>query len=530
MSQRALRRCDSMLYPVHFSGLSFGAEIISDLSGRVPAGLTGLVGPNGVGKSVLLKLLAGLLPPARGHVLWHQPFLYVDQFAAASHPRVADALAVSDLFDAFQRIEQGCAQADDLDRVADHWDKPGMWHQQLMAAGLPADLSRPVATLSGGQQTRLVLCAAFCQPDRYLLLDEPGNHLDRRGREWLTQQLKQHRSGALLVSHDRQLLRHVDQILELGTNGLQSFGGNYDFYDEQRRLAVSAAEQKVMDTEKAMRRLKAEQQHSQQRAARRRHQGERQREDGSQGKMLLDFKAEKAQGSQARELAQQQRRSEQLSQELQAARALRDSLRPQKLVVSAPVGMRALVVHAESLMLPNLPERGAINLTVRGGERWSVCGDNGSGKSTLLKVIAGQLAPLSGLCEHHGTCLYLDQHFSFLEPELSALDNLSRLDPDVSAEQWRTWLGSLRLRADKALLPIKWLSGGERLKVALLAITGQRSPPDLLLLDEPDNHLDLDSRLMLEQALEGYQGTLMLVSHDPEFIDAVGVTHTLAMG
>jgi ATPase subunit of ABC transporter with duplicated ATPase domains len=103
------------------------------------------------------------------------------------------------------------------------------------------------------------------------------------------------------------------------------------------------------------------------------------------------------------------------------------------------------------------------------------------------------------------------------------------VDSQVSAEQWRTWLGSLRLRADKALLPIQMLSGGERLKVALLAVTGRQQPPDLLLLDEPDNHLDLASLQMLEETLHDYQGTLMLVSHDPDFVQAVGVTHELAL-
>lgn len=518
-----------MFYPVHFSELGFGTDVFSDLSGRVPAGLSALVGANGVGKSVLLKLLAGNLPPSRGQVVWHQPFLYVDQFAAASADRVADALGVAELFDAFQRIEQGCPQGDDLEKVADHWEIPGRWQQQLMAAGLPTDLSRKVATLSGGQQTRLVLLAAFCQPDCYLLLDEPGNHLDRQGRHWLAQQLGQHRAGALVVSHDRALLREVDHILELSAHGLQVYGGGFAPYEEQKAIAASVAEQKVSDSEKALRRLKAEEQLSQQRAARRRQQGERQRQDGSQGKMLLDFKAEKAQGNQARELAQQQRRSEQLVRELHAARALRDSLRTQKLVAPSSAGKRAIVVHTEGLVLQWMPEHPPINLTIRGSERWSVTGANGTGKSTLLKVIAGQLAPSAGLCQRHGTCLYLDQHFSFLDPELSALDNLLKLDPVISAEHWRTWLGSLRLRADKALMPLRWLSGGERLKVALLALTGQHSPPDLLVLDEPDNHLDFDSRQMLEQTLQDYQGTLMLVSHDPEFIEAVGVTHTLAM-
>lgn len=523
------RRCDAMFYPVNFHDLSFGPDILDGLTGRIPPGLTGLVGANGTGKSVLLKTLAGKLQPSRGSVTWHVPCLHVDQFAASGFQRIADALGVAQLFDAFNRVEQGQGQDDDIERLADHWDKPAAWQSMLESANLPTDLRRSVQTLSGGQQTRLMLCAAFCQPERFLLLDEPGNHLDRRGRDWLIASLSRHPAGALIVSHDRYLLRHVHQILELSGHGLQLYGGAYDFYRQQKTMAVEAVEQQVLDSEKQLRKLKQEQQLSQQRAARRRQQGERLRRDGSQGKMLADFKAEKAAGSQAREIARQQRSSQAVNADLQSARGLRDSLRPQRLVAPASGSKRGVVVHTELLVPPFLENAAPINLTVHSGERWLISGDNGTGKSTLLKVIARQTEPLGGLVERHGSCLYLDQHFSFLQPELSALDNLIAVDAEVGAEQWRTWLGSLRLRADKALLPIRLLSGGERLKVALLAVTGQRHPPDLLLLDEPDNHLDLESLQMLEDALHDYQGTLMLISHDPDFVQAVGVTHELAM-
>jgi ATPase subunit of ABC transporter with duplicated ATPase domains len=231
------RRCDAMHYPVNFHELSFGPDILEGLTGRIPPGLTGLVGANGAGKSVLLKLLAGKLQATHGSVIWHVPFLHIDQFAADGFQRIADALGIAELFDAFARVEQGQAHDDDIERLADHWDKPAMWKSMLESAHLPDDPGRSVNTLSGGQQTRLMLCAAFCQPAHFLLLDEPGNHLDRRGRDWLISNLIRHPAGALVVSHDRYLLRHVHQILELSGHGLQLFGGAYDFYQEQKALA-----------------------------------------------------------------------------------------------------------------------------------------------------------------------------------------------------------------------------------------------------------------------------------------------------
>lgn len=520
--------------PAIFTQISFAPDVLSDLSGRLLPGLTGLVGPNGIGKSVFLKLLAGMLPATSGQVSWNVPFVYFDQLLAGQFcgepaRRIADVLGVGDLYDAFQRIEHGVPHDDDVERVAGAWDQPAHWHTLLDEAFLPTDPGRPVNTLSGGQQTRLNLCAAFLKTDHYLLLDEPGNHLDREGRRWLLQKLQQHPGGALVVSHDRQLLRAMDNILELSERGLSTFGGGFDLYHEQRELAAAALAQRVQDTEKELRKVRAEQQAGEQRAARRRQQGERQRRDGSQGKMLMDFKAEGAQGSQARLRARDERRGQQLSVELGAARAQQERSQRQQLGMVAAGTRRGIVLHLEDVILPFMVKTEPISLTVHSAERWHISGANGSGKSTLLKVISGELTPVSGKVALHGSCVYLDQHFSFLDPQLSALENLQLQDATVTAEQWRTWLGSLRLRADKALMPLAQLSGGERLKVALLAVTGRTSPPDLLLLDEPDNHLDLDSITMLENALHNYQGTLMLVSHDADFVESIGVTHLLAL-
>jgi ATPase subunit of ABC transporter with duplicated ATPase domains len=516
----------------HFSNLSVsfdGQFLFTGLAASLPPGTSGLVGPNGAGKSVLLGLLAGIRTADTGTVCWERDHYLLGQWSEPAGPRVAEALGVAALHDCIQRIELGRGSAADLDRVADLWQLPALWRQQLDAAGLAgSDLDTPLARLSGGQRKRLALCAAFRHPDHYLLLDEPGNHLDSAGRDWLQQQLAAHPGGALVASHDRDLLRRVDVLFELRGSELRSYGGGYELYRAAREAETAALAQRIEAREKQLRRSKQHYQASQQRAASRRQQGRRQRRDGSQGKMLLDAKTQQAQQSAARQRAQFEQRQQRSGADLQSLKARLPSTASQQLVL-ARTGLRGgLSLHLEQLQLPRVTQP-PVSLTLHSGDRCRLMGPNGAGKSTLLQVIAGQLTARSGRCETHGRCLYLDQHFSLLAPDLSATTNLQRLHPGTNPEFWRTRLGSLRLRGDKALLPVAALSGGERLKVALLAVTAAEPAPELLLLDEPDNHLDLDSRELLATALRDYPGTLLVVSHDEDFVAALQLDQSLAL-
>jgi ATPase subunit of ABC transporter with duplicated ATPase domains len=245
----------------------------------------------------------------------------------------------------------------------------------------------------------------------------------------------------------------------------------------------------------------------------------------------MDAQQDRSESTLAKLKQQHQQRTEQLTAELGATQTRLEIIKPQTLRSAPEAAHHSLCLHLSELVLPyvkNVP----LTLTVHQGERWHIQGRNGSGKSTLLRVIAGLEQPIAGNCEVHGRCVYLDQHFSLLDENESALGNLQRLQrlhPDSSETSLRTELAGLRMRGDKALQPLKELSGGERLKVALLAVLIGENAPTLLLLDEPDNHLDLDSRLLLEQTLADYPGALLVVSHDPAFITALGISASLTL-
>ncbi|MFA0790026.1 ATP-binding cassette domain-containing protein [Microbulbifer echini] len=502
-----------------------GTPLFLKINSELPAGITGLVAPNGGGKSTLLKVLSSQIPIDSGHFTWKKPNHLVRQFYNLSSFKIVDFLEKGQLWKLFTRIEQGLATEEDFAAVADYWHIPLTWQRQLESVEITAPLDTPIEHLNGGQRTRLFLSHAFSKKNHYLLLDEPSNHLDREGREWLRNSLMQHPGGALVASHDRELLEYVNQIFELHQQGLRLYGGGYSSYQHRRNIEQAALLQKAQDNHKELRQINRIKQLSIQKFAERQRQGESKR--NSQSKSLLDAQKNRAGrgfGKVKRRLEQRQLNLE-IRQDALQARSRKETyrLKPQKLDIKTDDLRGGRRLHLENICLPRGSHKDPISLTLQSGDRWQVTGSNGSGKSTLLKIIAGQLKAKKGVCQHYGNYCYLDQDLSFLNKSLSALSNLNHLYPGRSEGHWRTMLATMRLRGDLALRPLKDLSGGEQLKVALLAATRGNPTTDLLLLDEPDNYLDLDSRRLLEKALVGFPGTFLLVSHDPIFIEAIGV-------
>lgn len=504
-----------------------GRVLFEDLDISLGTELTGLVGRNGSGKSVLAQILAGQITPSHGQVTRHVKIGFMPQDAADRlQGNLADALGVAARLEALARIEAGGVDPVDFETLGEGWNLREDLCTALQAFEIKGDISDPVERFSGGERTRLALLRLELQMPDFLILDEPTNHLDRNGRRWLAERLGRWERGALIVTHDRALLDSVDQILELTGLGLQRYGGNYGLYRRQKETELSAARQSLASAEADQVRERRAAQARKERQAQRDAYGRKQRGTGSQSKMLLDAAKARAEASGSRLTRIEVHRRDAAQAAEDEARALVERVDPLSVFVPSSASAQGVLVALRDVVLPygGSALKAGLSFRIAAGERIALTGSNGAGKSTVMRMVEGSLEPVSGEITRRAHFIAkLDQHLSFLDMNRSALENLQTCEPDLPESQVRTRLAQLRLRGDRALLPVTALSGGERLKVALACVFGGETAPSLLLLDEPDNHLDFESLTALEGALRHYDGALLVVSHSDAFLEAIGI-------
>ncbi len=511
-------------FTLALQGVSFqlpsGEPLLSDLNETFDDRRTALVGRNGAGKSVLARIIAGELAASAGRCLASGPVYYLPQrIEPQAFRSVAELAGVQPLLDALARVEAGGVDPADFECLDGHWDIRARLEAELAAAGLAHLLpDTPASRLSGGECTRVALLGAWLSEADWLILDEPSNHLDRAGREALREQLQRWRGGLILISHDPLLLDDMQRIVELSSAGLRSYCGDYAFYRELRQ-------QEQDNTRRELQRRKLErdrQQHAMQeqreRQEHRQAKGRKEAKEANQAKILVDRQKERSQTSIARLATQHGERREQLAREVhEAFGQLREDI---AVLLNAPdceLPESRGVLLLEAVRLP-FGNAAPLDLQLTGPRRVAVTGRNGCGKSTLLKVIAGVLSPMGGVCEVKVRSAYLDQHLAALLPDRSVLELLQGRNRPADPSVLRTRLAQLGLPAARVELPSALLSGGERLKAALACELYAEHPAQLLLLDEPDNHLDLPSREALEHVLRQYRGALLVVSHDDTFL------------
>ena len=507
-----------------------GRVLFSDISSHFDTTPTGLVGHNGVGKSVLARLLAGQLAPSHGQIQRHGRLHLLAQHSGAPPGSIATLAGVAPLLDALTRIEAGSVDPADFATLGERWDIREQLRAQWQRLGLPAlDPDRPAASLSGGQAMQVALAGALLSDADGLILDEPSNHLDADHRNRLLDALAGWHGGLIVISHDRSVLRALPRIVELSPSGLRSYGGNYDHYAAQRQDERAAADDLLALRKRERRQQQTDLREQRERLAHRQSRAQRGARSANQAAILLGGMKNRSEHSAGRWQVQQRERATDVEARVrEAAQQVDDNgqiaLQAPPLAEPGPQRVAELI----DVMLPWAPTPWQrIDLGVQRGQRIGVCGPNGSGKSTLLKVLAGQLAPLAGTCTVGARVALLDQSLASLPAQATALSLLQDAHPTADAATLRTRLALLGLDAGRSLRPLSTLSGGERLKAALAAVLYADTPPQLLLLDEPGNHLDLPSLAALEQMLNQYQGTLMIVSHDPALLDAVRLSHEL---
>ncbi|MBI1685137.1 ABC-F family ATP-binding cassette domain-containing protein [Caulobacter hibisci] len=504
-----------------------GRVLFDTLNLSVGAERVGLVGRNGAGKSTLLALIAGARGPLAGTIARTGTIGVLDQTPELAPDAIlADRLGVGAAWRRLARIEAG--QGDEADFAEADWTLPARLDEALAEVGLTGlDPDRPASALSGGQQTRAGLAALLVAAPDLILLDEPTNHLDAQARDLVAQVLARWKGGAIVASHDRTLLRGMDRIVELSSLGAASYGGGYDLYAERKAAERDAAGRALDTAERDERRAARDAQAALERKARRDAAGKRFAAKGSEPKILLGARAERAEntGGKERRLAERlqgdaREAVESAERRVERARTLGFDLPPTGL----PTGRLVLSMEDVAFAWPGRPPvLEGVSLRLAGPERVAVRGSNGAGKSTLLNLAAGVLAPTVGAITRGVPAVMLDQSLAILRPDETLLQAFLRLHPAADRNAAQAALARFLFRNSAADRTAGSLSGGERLRAALACVLAGPTPPQLLILDEPTNHLDLDSVAAVEAALAGYDGALLVVSHDADFLDALGV-------
>ena len=515
-----------------------GRVLLHDVSLAIAPGRTGLVGPNGSGKSTLAHLIAGELVAQTGRVVRSGRVALLRQTVALDGARtLADWLGVAERLGALRRIEGGSTDAADYHVLGDDWMVRERASRALARVGLGhLDPEAGVGAVSGGEATRAALAGLLLAEPDLLVLDEPTNNLDAPARAALQAFVEDFAGGVLVVSHDRALLDRMDRIVELRDGHAVSYGGNFSAYEAQRAVERDAAARELDSATAMQRRTERAARETIERQARRSARGRRTAIESNLPPIVRNAMKRTAEATTARIADVHRQRVEASRERVKSARERVEDRRSVALAL-APTGLAAgkVVVAVEGVSFSHAiarPLLSDVTLHLVGPERVALTGPNGSGKTTLLRLVCGELAPTTGRVRvgvPPDRVAWLDQHLSLLDVRGTVLDAFRARHPDLEDEWCRLALARFLFRADDAHKPVAALSGGERLRAALATVLGVPHPPLLLVLDEPTNHLDLDTLGVLEAALRGYDGALLVVSHDGRFLDAIGIERRVAL-
>ena len=526
--------------------------LFSDLNFAISKGQKlGLVGNNGCGKSTLLQIIAGQLSPSSGVIVRPDDLYYIPQhFGQYDSLTIAQALQIERKQQALHAILAGDVSNENFTILNDDWNIEERSIAALDLWGLGQfTLSYPMNLLSGGEKTRVFLAGMDIHHPSVILMEEPTTHLDSSGRQRLYDWVEKYRSTLLVVSHDRTLLNLLPEICELEKHQINYYGGNYEFNKEQKTLMQEALQQRIEEKEKALGIARKVARETAERRDKQNVRGEKSNLRKGVPRIVLNALQGKSEKSTSKLTGVHLEKAEKLTNE---RNQLRGSLSPTAALKtdfnSSSLHTGKILVTAKEINFSyhsnsinnDIQEnsiskqqlwQAPVSFQLKSGDRLRIEGANGSGKTTLLKLITGQLQPQEGtLTRTDFSYVYLNQEYSIIDDRNSILEQAYAFNSRNLPEH------EIKIILNRYLFPASdWdkscrkLSGGEKMRLAFCCLMISNNTPDMFILDEPTNNLDIQSIEIITATIKNYAGTVIAISHDNYFIQEIGVEQCILL-
>jgi len=496
-----------------------------------------LIGNNGVGKSTLLKIITKELAPSNGQIISDTiPYFVPQIFGQYNHLSIAEALQIKVKLNALKEILNGNTDEEHFNVLNDDWTIEDRCNEALKYWQLnDLDLSQKLESLSGGQKTKVFLAGISIHQPQLVLLDEPSNHLDYEGRELLYNYIQSTKNSLIIVSHDRKLLNLLHTVCELNKNGIKVYGGTYDFYAEQKEIEKNALNQDIHNKEKTLRKAKEKERETLERQQKADSRGRNKQEKAGVARIMMNTLRNKAENSTSKLKSVHTEKINGISQDLQNLRSAVPDIDKMKF------GFDHSQLHKGKILFTatdlnfgyaNKPLwKTNLNFQITSGERVALKGKNGSGKTTLIHLLLGNSEPRTGtIYRAANKAVYIDQDYSLIDNQFNVYEQAQKFNSSALEEH------EIKIRLNRFLFsqehwqkPCIALSGGEKMRLLLCCLTINSKAPDLIILDEPTNNLDIQNVQILTHAINEYRGTLFIVSHDETFLEQVNIERSIVI-